>query len=299
MDQRLERIGRLAAVARGLEREGAYNGSKLVRLALERELVRYAEVEAGSGGEQVAAALEALVATDRDALPRALTDRLSGAAATVRAGGTILLAEAPRARLCRYCGETFLGEEVPLVCPTCEAPALSFHEELPVWFLEPAERGTLLAAMTASTRQLADALAPRSDEELGRAPAAGEWSARQTLEHLLYAEELFAERIERLLTEDGPDLAARAVWSETPASDEGTVETGQPASALAARWIELRTTAVERLATIPESGWARAGMHPEWGRVTVLSQAGYFTRHTTSHTAQLVAAAEGRLPGGR
>ena len=31
MDARLERIGRYAAVARGLEREGAYNGAKLLQ----------------------------------------------------------------------------------------------------------------------------------------------------------------------------------------------------------------------------------------------------------------------------
>lgn len=299
MDHRLERIGRLAAVARGLEREGAYNGAKLARLALERELIVYAEGEAPSGGEGVAAAVEALVAADGPSLPGDLATRLAGAAATVRAGSTILLVDAPRARICRYCGEPFLGEEVPLVCPTCEAPAFSYHEELPVWFLEPAERTTLLAALAASARQVADVLAPRSDEALGRAPAAGEWSARQTLEHLLFAEELFATRIERLLGEENPDLAARAVWSETPASDEGTADLGLPASALAIRWIELRTAAVDRLAALDDAAWARAGMHPEWGRVTVLSQTGYFTRHTTSHMAQLVAAAAGRLPGHR
>ena len=61
MDARLARIGRLAAVAQGLEREGAYNGAKLLRAALESELVRYNNVEAPSGGADVAAALDALV----------------------------------------------------------------------------------------------------------------------------------------------------------------------------------------------------------------------------------------------
>mgnify|MGYP000378996982 CR=1 FL=1 len=41
----------------------------------------------------------------------------------------------------------------------------------------------------------------RADEDLARQPAPGEWSARQTLEHLLFTEELLAMRIERLLTE--------------------------------------------------------------------------------------------------
>ncbi len=38
-DPRLERIERLAALARGLEMEGGYSGARLVRAALERKLL--------------------------------------------------------------------------------------------------------------------------------------------------------------------------------------------------------------------------------------------------------------------
>jgi hypothetical protein len=298
VDERLARIGRLAAVARGLEREGAYNGAKLVRAALQAELVRLAEASAPSGTKATADALTSLLAEDGTSLPPGIASLLAGVAELVRAGETIPLASAPRVHVCRFCGEVFLGEEVPFACPSCEAPALSYHEELPVWYLEHAEVGTILAALAAGSRHLADALAGRDDDALARRPAPGEWSARETLEHLLFAEELFAERIERLLAEDDPDLAARAVWSETTASDEGTLVTGDPASALASQVRGLRSATLARLAAIPEGAWSRAGMHPEWGRVTVLSQAGYFARHEASHMAQLVAAADGRVPHG-
>jgi len=299
MDERLARIGRLAATARGLEREGAYNGAKLLRAALAGELIRYADAEAPSGGAQAADRLDELVAELGQTLPEGLAPLLGGAAEAVRAGTTISLTDAPRVRVCRTCGSLFLGDHVPTACPTCEAPALAFHEELPVWYLEPADRGAILAALAAGSRHIADAVAGRDDEALNRPPAAGEWSARQTLEHLLYAEELFARRIERLLTEDDPDLAAAAVWSQTPASDDGSADTGEPGSVLALRVRELRAANVNRLAALPDEAWGRAGMHPEWGRVTVLSQAGYFARHESSHLAQLVAAADGRLPGAR
>lgn len=297
MDARLERIGRYAAVARGLEREGAYNGAKLLRAALGRELVRYAETEAPSGGDAAAAALEALVADLGAELPPGLGPVLRGLPASVRAGRTISLAEAPRARVCRICGETFLGDDTPPACPACEAPALTFHEELPVWYLESSDRGAILAALAAGPRHLALALDGRADEDLARAPAPGEWSARQALEHLLFAEELLTTRVDRLLGEEEPDLAAAAVWADTPASDEGSAATGDPASAIATRIGELRHATVLRLAALPEADWGRGGWHPEWGRVTVLSQAAYFARHEASHLAQLVAAAEGRLPG--
>ena len=298
MDARLERIGRLAAVARGLEREGAYNGAKLVRLALQRELLRLAEAESPTGSEAAASAVEALVRELGPSLPTALLPYLLEVGPAVRAGRTIPLGDAPRGRVCRVCGETFLGDAVPPACPACEAPAISFHEELPVWYLEPADRGAILAALAAGPRHLDAALAGRSDDALGRPPAAGAWSARQTLEHLLFAEQLFATRIGRLLGEDEPDLAAAAVWADTPASDEGTAATGETAPVLARRIRELRHAAVERLAALDDTDWARAGRHPEWGRVTVLSQAAYFARHEASHLAQLVAAAAGRLPGG-
>jgi uncharacterized damage-inducible protein DinB len=296
MDDRLERIGRLAAVARGLEREGAYNGAKLVRAALDRELVRYAESEAPSGGTAAADALTSLLAQEGSVLPAGLPGLLAGVEELVRSGSTIPLAAAPRVHLCRVCGELLLGEDVPVACPACEAPSLSFREELPVWYLDHAEPGAMLAALAAGSRHLADAVAGHGDDALARRPVAGEWSARETLEHLLFAEQLFAERVDRLLGEDDPDLAARAVWSETPASDEGSAATGEPASVLVARIRELRAASVAQLAAMPAESWARAGMHPEWGRVTVLSQAAYFARHEASHMAQLAAAAQGRLP---
>lgn len=297
MDARLVRIGRYAAVARSLEREGAYNAAKLLRASMQRDLVRYAETEAPSGGAAAADALEALVADPDAGLPERVVPLLRPLPAAVRAGRTISLAEAPRTRVCRVCGELFVGDDVPGACPSCEAPALSFHEELPVWYLAPADRGAILAALAAGPRHLALALFGRPDEDLARPPAPGEWSAVQVLEHLLYSEELLATRIDRLLAEDEPDLAAAAVWADTPASDEGSAGTGETATAIAARVSALRHATVTRLAGLPESDWGRGGNHPEWGRVTVLSQAAYFARHEASHLAQLVAAAQGRLPG--
>ncbi|MFZ4812228.1 MAG: DinB family protein [Ilumatobacteraceae bacterium] len=296
MDTRLERIGRLAAVAQGLEREGAYNGAKPLRAALDGELARYASAESPSGGADVAAALDALVAELGTELPAGVAALLPGVADHVRAGHTIPLAEAPRAHVCRACGEVFLGDDLPATCPTCASPPLSFREILPIWYLDPASPAELLAGIEAGRQQVLAVVAGRSDESLATQPAPGEWSARQTLQHLLFAEGLFAERIGRLLDEDEPNLSARAVWAETPASDEGTVATESSASELAAEIAELRGTTLARLQALPAEAWERAGSHPEWGRVTVTTQASYFGRHMASHMAQLSAAAEGRLP---
>jgi uncharacterized damage-inducible protein DinB len=297
MDERLERIGHLAAVAVGLEREGCYNGAKLVRAMLERELLRHADGHAAAGSEALGDAVAAIRHGLGDDEPEALRAGLAATAAAVRAGATLPLDAAPRTRTCRACGELLLGEDAPATCPTCESPALCYREHLPVWFLEPAEPGAALAALAEGPQRIMEALAGRDDAALGRSPAPGAWSVREALEHVLFAEQLFSERLERLLTEDGPDLAARAVWAETPPSDEGSVRTGEPARVLAQRYQALRAATVGRLRALDEGGWARAGRHAEWGRVTVLSQAAYFARHEASHLAQVVAAAGGRVPG--
>ena len=297
MDQRLARMGRLAAVARGLEREGGYNGAKLLRAALERELVRYAEAEAPHGALGIGDAVEALRDVLEDDYPATFIARLGAIAAAARSGATLPLEDAPAARVCRVCGELFLGDDVPVACPVCEAPALSFHEQLPVWYLEPAEPGTILAALAAGPGRFEHAIGGCDDALLARPPAPGAWSARETLEHVLFAEELFAERLVRLLAEDDPELVPRAVWAETPPSDEGREETGAPASEVLARYRALRGESVARLREIDEAAWGRGGEHPEWGHVTILGQAAYFARHEASHLAQVVAAAQGRVPG--
>ena len=297
MGDRLERIGRLAVVAQGLEREGAYNGAKLLRAVMESELVRHASEHAPSGGAAVAGALDDLLVELGDDLPADLAALLPGIADHVRSGRTIPLTDAPRTRVCRACGQVFLGEEPTRACPVCAAPPLTYREMYPIWYLEPVSRDELLAGLEAGGLQVLAAVAGRSDEALAASPAPGEWSARQVLEHLSFAEGLFAERIGRLLDEDEPNLASRAVWAETPASDEGSTSTDLPASELAARVAAMRVERVAQLRALPDHAWNRTGTHPEWGVVTVHTQAAYFGRHLASHMAQLTAAADGRLPG--
>ena len=112
MEERLERIGRLAGVAQGLEREGAYNGAKLLRAVIERELVRHAATEAASGAVAVSAALDELIFSMGNELPLGIMELLPTIADHVRHSRTIPLNDAPRVAVCRSCGEVRLGAGV-------------------------------------------------------------------------------------------------------------------------------------------------------------------------------------------
>lgn len=274
-------IVELACLARGLEAGGIYNGAKVVRAILDRELTRAATTkrldEAGRAAG-VARIADALAADGDDpALVAALR-----AAATK---STLPLVDAPRTWTCRACGRIFLGS-VPAWCPNCEAPAATAREQIPVWYLEPMTPTVALIELETGLDALMELVAGRPDEVLAAAPRPGEWSVRETLLHLVAAEELLATRVPRLLDEDDPELVAAAAWV-LPPSDEETVASDLPAAELVERIRRLRSATVARLRVVDDRGWERTGRHPEWGSVTVTAQAAYFARHLWSHLAQV------------
>ena len=285
----------LAALARTLELGGIYNGAKLVRAVVERDLLRLADERRPAAGDEAARALEALAdRTLADGDP-VLATALRASAVAARTDAPLTNVDAPPVFTCRTCGELVTGTP-PAVCPRCEAPALVFREHVATWYLEPMTSAEALAALEAGRSAVAAAIVGRDDATLTRRPKPGEWSARDTLEHLASTESLLAERLPRLLGEDDPELVASAAWAET-ATDDATVATGDSASTLLARFGTLRDASLVLLRNLDEDGWSRSGRHPEWGRVTVRSQASYFARHQASLMAQLAAAADGRVPG--
>lgn len=255
-------IARLARIARGLEAGGIYNGAKLFRALVDRELAR-ASFEAPLAGAGLAASIatvaDQVAGTGEDV---ALVAALRAAARAAADETTLPLADAPRTWTCRICGRISLGA-VPAWCRTCEAPAAQHREQVPVWYLEPiapAEALAELAAGLAAIEAIVDACPP---DQLDRPPRPGEWSVRETLEHLVAAEDLLATRIPRLLDEDDPELVATAAWV-LPASDEATAATNEPAEALLVRLRQMRLATIARLRAMPDAAWERAGRHPEW-----------------------------------
>jgi predicted Zn-ribbon and HTH transcriptional regulator len=284
----------LAGLARALELGGIYNGAKLVRAVLERELLRLADGRRPAAGEPAARALEDLaVRVDGDGEPD-LARALRAASEASRRDTTLLLADAPRVFTCRTCGHLAMVE-APERCPRCEAPGVVFREHLAVWYLEPIPALEVLAELAAGPDRVDAIVASRDDDTLARRPRDMEWSARDTLEHFVTAEELLTLRVPRMLGEDNPLLVAAAAWAAT--GDDTTTQTTRRASELAARFRTLREETVVTLRELSDSQWERSGRHPEWGTVTVRSQAAYFARHQASHMAQLAAAAKGRVPG--
>lgn len=271
------RIVRLLAIARGLEDDGQYNVARLFRAAAFGEGVR-ATVERPRPVSGLYEEMDAAIADLRARGREAIAGAMSGALATVRAGGIPTLEDTPLTFTCRSCGEVALGE-APDVCPRCRARRLTFEPSPVVWYAAPLTPDEILRAME---ENLADIQAMTVGVREARA-GDGVWPLRAILEHLLGSERLLAGRAVRMLEEDEPRFVS-VDPNDIGATDEPAV---LPVAALLEDLAEARLATIARFAAIAPEAWQRAGSHPEFGRLTVTQQLAYLVRHEQWHLAEL------------
>lgn len=114
---------------------------------------------------------------------------------------------------------------------------------------------------------------------LRRKPAADEWSALDCLIHILDADKfIFPVRVRAFLA--GKNLA-----SFDP-DREGTRDTNQPPSALAAEFSSLRAGSIALLKTLRAEDLARTAQHAELGLVTLEQMLQEWAGHDLNHTIQ-------------
>ncbi|MGC4107733.1 MAG: DinB family protein [Thermomicrobiales bacterium] len=134
----------------------------------------------------------------------------------------------------------------------------------------------ILRVGPARWRTLAEAVDPA---RLERAPAPGEWSAANVLQHLIDVEPVFTSRVEAI-------LAGQAF----PAFDQDNGgEVGQPVAevqALIDRWTVLRERGLAVLATVQPEDLARTAIHAELGEVTLANLLNEWGGHDLMHMVQ-------------
>jgi hypothetical protein len=129
--------------------------------------------------------------------------------------------------------------------------------------VDQAARDELIARYADGGRVLREAVQALSDAELDRAPAPGEWSARQIIHHTADSELTSAIRLRKLLAEDRPvlqgydeELFARGLFYDRPIASSLAAVDAARASTLTL----LRRMSAEQ--------WAREGVHSESGGYT-------------------------------
>lgn len=110
-----------------------------------------------------------------------------------------------------------------------------------------------------------------------------QWSLQELVCHLWRVQQIFEERIDRMLTEESPAI--------TTYNPEGDAEFGalvaQPAAVSLAGFLEARTRLAERLETLTPADWHRPGRHPDFPHYDVHFQVEYMVHHEAHHIYQM------------
>lgn len=133
-------------------------------------------------------------------------------------------------------------------------------------------------------RQLRQAVAGLSREQLVARPVPGKWSTLEVICHLADFDPILADRMKRVIAEDRPTLlgadenkfAAALAYHERDADEELTI-------------IEKTRSQVARiLRKLPDSALARVGVHNERGELTLERLLTITTNHIPHHVKFIV-----------
>jgi hypothetical protein len=120
----------------------------------------------------------------------------------------------------------------------------------------------------------------------------GKWSLKELVCHFRRMEQIFGDRLNRLLTEESP-----AVVPYGPDGDEQFLKLTQKSTEeVLADYMREREALCRRLETLSPAEWHRKGRHPEYAHYDVHFQVEYMAHHEAHHIYQLF---QRRVPLGK
>ena len=152
--------------------------------------------------------------------------------------------------------------------------------------VDAAARGEYLRQMAAAPGGLRDAVRKLDDAQLDTPYRPAGWTVRQVVHHVADSHMNAYIRFRLALTEDDPTVKSydQTVWAELADARTLPVEVSLTLiDGLHARWVALA-------ASVPEAAFARAYVHPEYGRASmdvVIAMYAWHGRHHTAHITGL------------
>lgn len=271
---------RLVRLGRQLEMSGNYNAAKLFWAAAFAQEIRESNKGLRDSRDQMLQDMDAMVEAIRErGAGDDLLTALKVAADAVKNERPIPYEKISGVHVCRACGQLVVGDQ-PERCPSCGGFELTFRSFPPVHYLDPMPPDVTFDALATIPTIIETFLDGLTDEEMEMTPAEGEWSIREVIGHLVGAQELISARVNKILDEDNPSLKSLTVSQLAAPAPVLT------ASDLFRQYKASREAMMERLRDIGPADWWRTGMHEEFGKVTLLQQAGYFAKHDHAHLTQ-------------
>lgn len=129
-------------------------------------------------------------------------------------------------------------------------------------------------------RRLTDGL---SEEQLGRRTVPEKWSVKEVVCHLWRMQQVFADRIEAMASQDQPAFASYD--PDRDADFPGFVS--RPARETLDAFARERERLVARLESLPASSWQRQGRHPDFPRYDLRFAVENMAYHEGHHIYQI------------
>ncbi|HEY6945233.1 MAG TPA: DinB family protein, partial [Candidatus Acidoferrum sp.] len=114
-------------------------------------------------------------------------------------------------------------------------------------------------------------------------PKPDRWSISEVLAHLSALEEVYADRVRRMISEDSPPLAK---YDLEGAKSRNEYSRGSGAENLA-HFTSLRRSTVALLKSLPASAGTRTGVHSELGTITLAQMLNEWASHDLGHLRQI------------
>jgi uncharacterized damage-inducible protein DinB len=114
---------------------------------------------------------------------------------------------------------------------------------------------------------------------LSEKPVSGKWSAHEQLAHLARYHQIFLQRIDRILTEDMPEFSRYRAEDDPEWPAWATLPTSQ----LLVRISSMRSKLMARLRSLSEEDFARTGVHPKFGTMSLSLWLEFFLVHEAHH----------------
>jgi DinB family protein len=144
------------------------------------------------------------------------------------------------------------------------------------------DRETILAILESTPATIRSLVSSLADAQLDTPYRPGGWTVRQVIHHLPDSHVNAYVRMKLAVTEESPAIRTyeEQLWAELPEAKSAPIAMSLDLlDALHRRWLAF-------LRGLPETGFQRAFVHPEWGPVTLdgaLRMYGWHCRHHTAH----------------
>lgn len=152
------------------------------------------------------------------------------------------------------------------------------------------DRDRLIAAIEALPDQLGALVAGLSPEELTTPYLAGEWSVAQNVHHLVDSHMNSYVRCKLILTEERPPLKPydQDAWAALPDGCEADIAISLATlRGLHGRWARFWRA-------LPPAAWAREGLHPDNGPMSLDAILASYAAHGEGHLDQIRRTLAGR-----